>query len=140
VVGITELGYALFAPHRLDRHLSLAGAGDWTTWGTAGGGVSIRRAVRLRWLDLAVSDRSDVGELGVLERARCLAARWALAVLLVRCDVEGDEEQQVGADDAHAGERGKLLAGALAGVRHPLEVGRGEIGVGGEVDEAWDLR
>lgn len=50
--------------------------------------------------------------------------------------VEADEEEKVTAQDSHAGECGKLLAGTSAVVRHPGEVGGSEVGVGAEVDEA----
>ena len=128
-----------FSRRRLRARLGLARARDRTARGRRRG-RAVGLAVRLSRRELAVRDGCDVGELGVLEGARGLAARRALAVLLVRRDVEGDEEQEVGAEDAHAGEGGELLARALAGVGHPLEVGRGEVGVGGEVDEAWGLR
>lgn len=121
---------------RVGARLGLARARDWTAGGRGGGGA-VGLAVGLGGGELAVGDGCDVGELGVLEGAGGLAARGALAVLLVGRDVEGDEEEEVGAEDAHAGEGGELLAGALAGVGHPVEVGRGEVGVGGEVDEAW---
>lgn len=78
----------------------------------------------------------NVGDLGVFERAGGFAAGGALAVFLVGCEVEGDEEEEVGADDAHAGERCEFFSGALSGVRHPLEVGRGEVCVRCEVDES----
>lgn len=82
-----------------------------------------------------MGDGGDVWELGVLEGAGSLAASGALTVLLVGGDVEGDEEEEVRGDDAHAGEGGKFLACAVACVWHPGEVGRGEVSVGGEVDE-----
>lgn len=59
-----------------------------------------------------------------------------LALFLVGGEVEGDEEEEVGGEDADAGERGELLAGALAAGREVGKVGAGEVGVGGEVDEA----
>jgi hypothetical protein len=114
------------------RPLSLPRASDATRGRSSGVPVSL-----LGGLDLALGDGSDVWELGVLEGAGGLAAGGALAVLLVGGDVEGDEEEEVGGDDAHAGEGGEFLACALPGVWHPLEVGRGEVGVGGEVDEDW---
>lgn len=86
-----------------------------------------------------MGDGSDVRDLGVLEGAGGLAAGGALAVLLVGCDVEGDEEEEVRGDDTHAGEGGEFLACALACVGHPGEVGRGEVGVRGEVDEDCEM-
>jgi hypothetical protein len=59
--------------------------------------------------------------------------------LLVRREVEGDEEEEVGREDADAGDGGEFLAGALASVGQPGPVGGCEVGPGGEVDEAWGL-
>jgi hypothetical protein len=58
--------------------------------------------------------------------------------LLVGREVEGDEEEEVGCEDADAGDGGEFLACALAGVGEPGPVGGCEVGPGGEVDEAWD--
>ena len=60
----------------------------------------------------------------------------SLACLFVCGKVEGDEEKKVGAQDAHACECGKLLAGASAVAREVGKVGRGEVCVGGEVNES----
>lgn len=68
--------------------------------------------------------------------AERLARAGRLSFLLVGGQVEGDEQHQVRADDADARERGELLTGALTGVGQVREVGRGEVVVGGEVDEA----
>lgn len=57
-------------------------------------------------------------------------------LLPVRGEVEANEQEEVAAQDAHTREGGELLAGAAPRVRHPGEVGRGEVGVGGEVDES----
>ena len=57
--------------------------------------------------------------------------------LLVRGEVEGEEEEEVRRDDADAGDGGEFFAGALAHVWHFGPVGAGEVGVGCEVDEAW---
>ena len=59
-----------------------------------------------------------------------------LRLLLIRGEVEGDEEQEIAGQDGHARECGELLARALAAGRRPGEVGGGEVGVGREVDEA----
>lgn len=61
-----------------------------------------------------------------------------LPLLAVRREVEADEQHEVRANDANTGKRGELLAGAAAHVRHPLEVGRGEVGVRGKVDETCE--
>ena len=66
-----------------------------------------------------------------------VAARTAnLGVLLVGGNVEGDEQQQVRGDDTNTSERSELLTGALTHVGSPGEVGGGEVGVRGKVDEA----
>lgn len=59
----------------------------------------------------------------------------ALAGLFVGGKVKGDEEKEVGAQDAHACKGSKLLAGAPAVAGELGEVCRGEVGVGSEVDE-----
>ncbi len=84
----------------------------------------------------SVHDSCNIGDLGILERASGFAGGGALAVFLVGCEVERDEEDEVGADDTHSGESGEFLSGAFARVRHPGEVGRGEVSVGSEIDEA----
>ena len=55
--------------------------------------------------------------------------------LLVCRQVEGDEEQEVGGEDADAGNGGEFLAGAGAGVWQPGEVGGGEVCPRSEIDE-----
>lgn len=117
--------------------LSLAGAGNRAI-GTTGRhsssvglvvalGVSVRR----RDLELGHVDNSLLSSVA--------AGTAGLGSLLVGSDVEGDEKEEVRADDSHAGEGGELLAGALAHVGNPGEVSRGEVGVGSEVDEACSL-
>jgi len=86
-------------------------------------------------MEMAIGDLKvlhlDGGQLaGVAAGPPCLGGA------LIGGEVKGDEEEEVGAQDAHAGESSKFLASAAARVRHPLEVGAGEVGVGGEVDEA----
>jgi hypothetical protein len=84
---------------------------------------------------LSMGKGCNVWELGILERARSLAACGALSVFLIGRNVEGDEEEEVRADDTDTREGGELLAGAFAMVRHPWKVGRGEVGVRCEIDE-----
>ena len=71
--------------------------------------------------------------------ASVAAGTSGLGGLVVGGNVEGDEENEVGADDTNTGHGSEFLTGALAHVRQPGEVGGGEVGVGGEVDEAWRL-
>lgn len=60
-----------------------------------------------------------------------------LTSLFVRCKVKGDEEKEVGAEDADACKGGKLFARAFSIARHLREVSRGEICVRSKVDEAY---
>lgn len=59
-----------------------------------------------------------------------------LARLFVCRKVEGDEEKEVGTQDAHACKGGKLFAGALAVAGKVGKVCRGKVCVGREVDES----
>jgi hypothetical protein len=60
--------------------------------------------------------------------------------LLVRREVEGEEEEQVRRDNADASNGGELFTCALAHVGDVRPVGAGEVGERGEVDEAcWWL-
>lgn len=74
---------------------------------------------------------------GLAHSTHSLAPTRPLAVLLVGCEVERDEEEEVGAEDSYSREGGEFLAGTLAVAGHPIEVGRGEVCVGCKVDEAW---
>ena len=56
--------------------------------------------------------------------------------LLVRARVEPNEQHQITRQNAHPGERRELLTGTNARRRQPRVVFGGEVGVGGEVDEA----
>lgn len=59
--------------------------------------------------------------------------------LLVRSEVEGNEEQEVGAEDADSSNRGKLFTGAFTRVREPLPVRGSEVGPRSEVNEAFTV-
>ena len=56
-------------------------------------------------------------------------------MLSVCGEVEGDEKNEIRGENTHTSKGCKLLAGAIACVGHPVEVGAGEVSVGGEVDE-----
>ena len=112
-------------------NLSLAGASDWTAWGS--GGTSVRD---WRSVDLSVGESRNIWELSILKRSRSLATSSLLSILLIGSDIERDEKEEIRAEDTHASERSELLTSALAGVWHIREVGAGEVGVRGEVDEA----
>jgi hypothetical protein len=106
--------------------LCLAGTGDARRW-VGGGGVAV--AVELLWVDLAIGESCNIWDLSILERTSCLSASWSLSVLLVRCEVEGDEQEEVRAENTHTGECGEFLTGALSVVWKVWEVGGGEVGV-----------
>lgn len=61
------------------------------------------------------------------------------AFLPVGGDVEENEKHQIRGEDTHSGEGGKLLAGAVAGIGQPGEVGGSEVGPRREIDEAWNI-
>lgn len=63
---------------------------------------------------------------------------FGAGLLLVSGEIEGDEEEEVGAKDADARERGELFAGAPAGRGEAGEISGGEVGIGGKVDESLD--
>jgi hypothetical protein len=71
-----------------------------------------------------------------LDQGAGSAAATLLNRLLVGGDVESNEQDEVAGQDAHTSERSELLTGADTGSRQPGEVAGGEVGVGGEVDEA----
>lgn len=102
-------------------HLSLARSGS----STVGLGASSGGAVGL--LDRGGLDQMRVGKRSLGHASEALSAGRGLALLLVGGKVEGDEEDEVGADGDDTGESSELLAGALAGIGHPGEVGGGEV-------------
>lgn len=117
------------------KDLGLAGARSRAVGlGTSGGGGSVGLA--------GGGDEGNVvrvGKRSLGHAAQGLAGGRAglLGVLLVGGEVEGDEENQVRAEGDDTREGSELLAGALAGVGEPGPVRGGEVGVRGEVDEAW---
>jgi hypothetical protein len=138
-VSVDRLAIAVFCNGTsllIASHLSLAGAGGAT--------VSGRGAVLLASSQSSLATtESPLDLLGSRERLilhldkSTGSASAALGLgLLVSGNVESNEQNQVAGQDAHAGERSELLAGADAGAREPGEVAGGEVGVRGEVDEA----
>lgn len=101
--------------------------------------MSVRGPVR-HGVDLAVGESRNVWDLSVLERTCCFSSSRAFAVFLVGCDVEEDKEDEVGGDRDDTGESGKFFSCAFARVWQPGPVGRGEVCVGCEVDEACSER
>lgn len=91
--------------------------------GTAGGGPGCGSLCTSPWVDLAIGKSCDVGQLSILQRSCGFATGWAFPIFLVSREVEGDEEQQVGAEDADTSECCEFLSGTFAVVWHPWEVG-----------------
>lgn len=60
--------------------------------------------------------------------------------LLVRREVERDEEEEVGAKNEETREGGELLAGAGAVVGQPREVGGGEVGPRSKVNKTCSVQ
>ena len=60
----------------------------------------------------------------------------SLAGLFVGGEVKGDEKEEVGGEDADAGEGGEFFTGTFPVTGEVGEVGGGKVGVGGEVDES----
>jgi len=83
-----------------------------------------------------VKDGVRVGERSLAHSAHSLASGRALAILLVGGEVERDEEEEVRAEDTNTREGSELLTRALPGVGEPRPVGRNEVGVRSEVNEA----
>jgi len=86
-----------------------------------------------------IQDGLSIRERGLAHPPHSFAAAGALAVLLVRGEVERDEEEQVRAEDSNSGEGGKLFACTLAHAGKVVEVGRDEVRPRGEVDEACNI-
>jgi len=129
-------------PWSLDTdRLSLARPGVWSVRRPSGrgrAGICLDQAIR----GVGRRARVDRRDLEPCHVDRGLCGRVAPLAppgpgLLVRDDVEGDEEDEVGAEDDAAGDGGELLASTAAVVRHPLPIRGGEVGVGGKVHEAW---
>jgi len=59
-----------------------------------------------------------------------------LCGLVVGGNIEGDEEEKVGAEDGHASEGGEFFTSTVTLVGEPREIAAGEVGVGSKVDES----
>jgi hypothetical protein len=77
---------------------------------------------------------------GNSSRSACAPSRTAFLALLlllpVCCEIERDEQEEVGAQYSHSSKGREFFTGTFAHVWYPWEVGRSEIRVGGKVDEA----
>lgn len=140
--GIGRLWRSASASGRFALGFSRSGGGSVG----AGGGVGVSVAM---YVAVAVGLCASVGVGDTINRRHlgsshgdnglggCIASLSPLrSRLLVRCEIEGDEQQQVRAEDGASGNGGKLFTGALSYVGHVRKVSRCEIGVGGEVHEA----
>lgn len=76
-----------------------------------------------------------IGKGGLAHSAKRLAS-GLLAVLLISGEVERDEQDQVGAENANTGECGELLTSTFSSIGHVGEVGRCEVSVRSKVNEA----
>lgn len=121
------------------QHLSLARASDGPVGPSGRHGGSVGRDSAVGGSSLRARSRGDL-ELGHVDDSLAASVATGTASLglglVVGGDVERDEQEQVGAKDAHAGEGGELLSGANTHVGQLGEVGRGEVGVGRKVHEA----
>lgn len=114
------------------RHLRLSGSRRAAVHtGASGLGIPVEK----RALLLAVDEIVRVGQRGLRHATEALAV-VGLALLSVGGNVERDEEHQVRGENTNSGEGSEFLAGALASVGHPGEVGGSEVGPGREVDES----
>ena len=119
------------------RHLCLARTGD----GAVGPSRSGSSAVTL----LAVNGGSTNGRklrvLHVNQRlSSSVATRTAgLGSLVVSRNIEGNKQHEIGSNDDHPRESSKFLSSTLACVRQEWEVGVCEVGVRGEVNEAYTV-
>ena len=99
-----------------------------------------RLGIAVEAIGVAVAGQSRavdrVRQRGLAHPPHGLAPARPLAVLLVRGEVERDEEEEVRAEDDDARDRSELLAGALASIGEPRPVGRGEVGPRREVNKA----
>lgn len=111
------------------RPVSLRAGGGGLSAGGSLGGPS-RGPIRRR-------DGKRVGERRLAHTSHGFASTSCLAVLPISSEIERDEQDEVRAENADARDGGELLPGALAHVGEVGDVSRGEVGVRGEVDEAW---
>ena len=113
--------------------LGLAGASPGAVCLGAGGGSTVGGVGRAVGGAVASTGHDSlhvcsVRNLGTAHAPERGAGLVALGTTLLVCrQVEGDEENEVGAENEETGESGKLLTSAGAVVGHPGEVGRGEV-------------
>jgi hypothetical protein len=114
-------------------HLCLATSGD----AAVGSGSITASEVSLTTAE-ASSSLANSGDLLVLHLNQSAGGTVAalLCGLLVGCGVEGEEQEEVGAENGHTSEGGELLTSADTHVGHVGEVSEGEVGVRGEVNKA----
>lgn len=112
--------------------LGLAASGSTAVGCSAGGSTcssTVRHVGRTGGRE-APAGLTDGGDLLILHLNQCAGSPAAALGhgLLVCGEVESDEEEEVGCDDDHSRNGGKLLTSALAHVGHVGSVGAGEVG------------
>lgn len=112
-------------------YLGLAGACHRAVGAASGFGAAVLGTGRGRNFEVLHVDQRFL--------ASVAAGTSGLGGLVIGRNVERDEQDQVGADDANTSHGSEFLTGTLAHVREPREVGGGEVGVRSEVDEALEL-
>lgn len=112
-------------------NLRLARAGNGTVGAASGHGRSVRLLLTGR------RGRSHFISGHVNNRLLSSVATGAtgLSSLVVGDDVEGNEQNEVGGEDAHSSEGSEFLTGAVASVGSPGEVGGCKVGVRRKVNE-----
>lgn len=78
---------------------------------------------------LVLMDDMRIWERGLGHAPQALADVRSLSSLAVRGEVERDEEDEVRAENADAGEGGEFFSGAVTQIRHVGKVSRGKIRV-----------
>lgn len=116
------------------QNLSLARSGGDTVGLSTG-----RNTLGLAIEGSDLGHQMRIGKGSLAHSSEALSAAGCLAVALVGGEVERDEEEEVRAENANAGEGCELLTRARAGVGHVGEIGRCKVGVRSKVDEACGL-
>jgi len=108
--------------------LSLATPGDTAIWRRRSRGVAVGQCVSS--LAESAPSLANRGDLLILHLNQCACGPAASLGnrLRIGSEVEGNEEEKIRAENADTGNGSEFLTCALAHVREPLPVSRGEIG------------